>query len=242
MTRPNLEIESLKGLSDRECAEAVAQSFAAISQEYSPLDRSKLPAFFPAGRPEQVNVFQVINKIRKLGKTKSTLPIDIPDKLRMECVIDLAEPKTDIINTCLRDGSFPATWRQELVSPVPKTAPSEPIRTCKNVRKIASCSDYSKNFEAFLKEWIVEDIGNKIHLNQFAGRKGVGTEHMIVMMVDRVQSLLDKPGLSAVVFKAVDWAGVFDRQVPTITITKMITMGIRSPIIMIIIELMMNRK
>ena len=240
--RPKLEIESLKGLSDKECAEAVAQSFAAISQEYSPLDRSKLPAFLPAGRPEQVNVFQVISKIRKLGKTKSTLPIDIPDNLRMECAIDLAEPMTDIINTCLRDGSFPTTWRQEWVSPVPKTAPSEPIRTCKDVRKIASCSDYSKIYEGFLRDWIVEDIGNKININQFAGRKGVGTEHMIVMMVDRVQALLDKPGMSAVVFGAVDWKGAFDRQDPTITITKMITMGIRSSIIMIIIEFMMNRK
>ena len=50
--RGKLEVESLTGLSDRECAEAVAQSFAAVSNEYSPLDRSKLPAFLPAGRPD----------------------------------------------------------------------------------------------------------------------------------------------------------------------------------------------
>jgi hypothetical protein len=32
-----------------------------------------------------VNVFQVMDKIKKLGKTKSTLPMDLPDKLRVEC-------------------------------------------------------------------------------------------------------------------------------------------------------------
>ena len=113
MTRKKLSIKSLEGLSDRECAEAVAQSFAAVSLEYSPLDRSKLPAFLPGGRPEQVNIFQVMNRIKRIGRTKSTLPIDIPDRLQTECALDLAEPMTDIINTCLRDGSFPRTWRRE---------------------------------------------------------------------------------------------------------------------------------
>ena len=75
------EIESLKGVSDKECAEAIAQSFASICQEYSCLDRSRLPAFLPACRPEQVNEFQVLNKLKRIGKTKSTLPIYLPDSL-----------------------------------------------------------------------------------------------------------------------------------------------------------------
>ena len=76
-----LEIESLKGLTDSQCAEAVAESFAAVSQQYQRLDRCQLPAFLPAGRPEQVNVFQVMHHIKKLGSAKSTLPIYIPDRL-----------------------------------------------------------------------------------------------------------------------------------------------------------------
>jgi hypothetical protein len=231
-----LEIESLKGLTDAECAEAVAQAFAAVSQEYSPLDSTRLPAFLPAGKPEQVKIFQVIHQIKKLGKTKSTLPIDIPYKLRIKCAFDLVEPLTDIINTCLRDGKFPAPWRQEFVTPLPKTGPSEPMKTCKDVRKIASTSNYSKIYESFLRKWIVEDIGQKININQFAGRKGVGTEHMIVMMMDRVLKLLDKPGMSVVVMGSLDWSGAFDRQDATITIIKMIRMGVRPSIIPIIME------
>ena len=108
-----LEIESLKGLTDSQCAEAVAESFAAVSQQYQRLDRCQLPAFLPAGRPEQVNVFQVMHHIKKLGSTKSTLPIDIPDRLRKECALDLAEPLTDIINSCLTAGKFPIAWKKE---------------------------------------------------------------------------------------------------------------------------------
>lgn len=106
MNRGEIKVKSLEGLTNKECAAAVAQSFATVSQEYDKLDREQLPAFLPAGRPEQVNVFQVLTRIRKLGKTKSTLPIDIPDRLRLECALDLAEPLTDIINSCLRDGKF----------------------------------------------------------------------------------------------------------------------------------------
>ena len=113
MSRGRLEIESLEGLTDQECAEAIAQSFASVSQEYSPLDRSQLPTFLPAGQPEQVTVFQVMEKIKKLGKTKSTLPIDIPDKLRIECALDLSEPLADIFNSCLKNASFPRMWHQE---------------------------------------------------------------------------------------------------------------------------------
>ena len=108
-----------------------------------------MPAFLPAGRPEHVNVFQVVYQIKKLGKTKSTLPTDIPDRLRLECALDLAEPMTDIINTCLWEGRFPRPWRREFVSPIPKIFDPE---TCKDMRKVASTSDFSKIFELFFSK------------------------------------------------------------------------------------------
>ena len=45
MNTEKIEVKSLRGLSDKESAAVVAQSFAAVSQEYSPLDREQLPAF-----------------------------------------------------------------------------------------------------------------------------------------------------------------------------------------------------
>ena len=53
----------------------------------------------------------------------------------------------------------------------------------------------------------------------------MGTEHIIVAMVDRVLQLLDKPSMSAVVATAVDWMGSFDRLDPTITIVKLVSWG-----------------
>ena len=109
-------------------------------------------------------------------------------------------------------------------------------QNCTQIRKIASTSDFSNNFEVFLQKWILEDIDKSININQFAGRRGMGMEHIIVAMVDRVLQLLDKPGMSAVVATAVDWMGLFDRLYPTITIIKLVSLGVKPFLVPIIIE------
>ena len=147
---------------------------------------------------------------------------DLPDRLRIEGALDLAEPLTDIINSCLRAGQFPVAWRREWVTPVPKPKRMEDVETCKDLRKIASTSDSAKIFESFLRDWITEDIGANIDINQFAGKTGVGTEHMIVWTLDHVLKLLDQPGMSAVVSASVDWSDAFSRTDPTKTVQKII--------------------
>ena len=69
--------------------------------------------------------------------------------------------------------------------------------------------------ESFLKQWILEDIEEKMDKSQFGGRKGSGTEHLIVCFVDRVLKLLDSPvSKTAVIAAAADWSSAFDRVDP----------------------------
>ena len=74
------------------------------------------------------------------------MPVDISDRLRQDCALYLAEPMCDIINPCLRAGCFPKPWRREWVTPVPKPKNGEELKTCNDVRMVASTSDYSKVF------------------------------------------------------------------------------------------------
>ena len=79
--------------------------------------------------------------------------------------------------------------------------------------------------------------------NQFAGKKkSVGTEHMIVAMMDRVLSLLDEPGMRPVIASSVDWASAFSRTDPTLTITRFISMGLRSSLVSVVIEFLQERE
>ena len=233
-------VKSLSGLSDQECAELVGQHFAAISAEHSPVDLQQLPAYLPALPPPQVEEWQVHIKLCKLKNTKSTLEIDIENKLRKEVSVELTTPLTNIINACLNQQTWPKIWKLEQVKPTPKVMILEEI---KDLRKIVCLSDYNKVAESFLKDYIMEDIGNKIDLSQYGGRKGVGTEHMIVALVDRVLALLDAhPDKSAVILGGVDWASAFARGDPTTTITKFINLGLRPSLAPLLIDYFNDRK
>ena len=59
-----------------------------------------------------------------------------------------------------------------------------------DMRKISGTSDYSKLFEGFLKDWIMEDVSANLDIGQFGGQTGIGTGHMIVCLLDST----DKPG------------------------------------------------
>ena len=216
----DIKVESLSHLSNKECADVIAQHFSSVSNEYHPIDYTQLPCYLPAPPPPQVNEFDVYMRINRIKKTKSTLPIDIPDQLRKKCSHFLAAPLTSIINDSLTQSVYPTLWKQEWVTPAPKISNPQVIS---DLRKISGTSDFSKLYEGYLKEWIMEDVSEKIDIGQFGGQPRMGTEHMIVCYIDRILRLLDTHrDKSAVIAATVHWANAFDRQDPTKAIRKFI--------------------
>ena len=110
---------------------------------------------------------KVYERIKDLKNTRSTFNIDIPNKRRKEFAVELSAPQTDIINTCLIEQVYPEIWKFEVITPAPKVTHPKVL---KDLRKISSTSDYSKVFEGFLKEWILEDISSDLDLGQFVER------------------------------------------------------------------------
>ena len=240
MNNEQIKVEELEGLDNKTCSEMIAQSFATVSQQYLPIDVSALPCYRPSQKPLDVEEFSVYQKINKLKNTKSTFDIDLPNKVRKEFSADLCTPLADIINTCLEEGVYPQLWKFETITPVPKV--THP-KTLKDLRKISSTSDYSKVFESFLKDWLMEDLSPNIDLGQFGGQKGMGTEHMLVCLVNRILSLLDNnTEPTAVIAAMVDWTAAFDMQDPTKAIQKFLKMGVRSSLIPVLISYLTERK
>ena len=240
MSGGDITVESLDNLDNAQCSQKIAEHFAAISNEYSPVDTQQLPCYLPALPPPQVDEFEVYQRLKKIKKTKSTLPIDIPDKLRRECAPHLAAPLASLYNDSLTKSVYPGLWKHEWVTPAPKVTNPKSIA---DLRKISCTSDYSKLFEGFLKDWIMEDIFDKIDIGQFGGQSGMGTEHMIVCFLDRILKLLDMfPDKSAVIATSLDWAAAFDRQDPTIAILKFIQLGVRPSLIPLLISYLTDRK
>ena len=56
--------EFLQDLQPQKQVQKVAESFAKVSQEYCPIDLTKLPAYLPAEQPPQLHVYDVYTKIQ----------------------------------------------------------------------------------------------------------------------------------------------------------------------------------
>ena len=80
-------------------------------------------------------------------------------------------------------------------------------------------------------------------MSQFGGRRGSGTEHLIVCYIDRILKLLDSmPSKTAVIAAAADFMTAFDRTDPTITAAKFIKIGVSPSLVPILISYLSDRK
>ena len=239
-TDGSLVVDCLKGLSDSESAEKVAQHFSQISNEYQPLDTLQLPSYLPACGVLTVDQKTVIDRLLKLKIRKSTQPCDLPSRVRKQFAVQLSVPLTDIINSCLENNHYPDCWKHEWVVPVEKCANPSNLN---DLRKISLTSEFSLVFESIIKDWILSDIQGKIDTSQYGNIKASSTEHMIVFLMDKILHLLDNNNnKSAIIATLVDWSSAFDRQDPTLAIKKFLDMGVRESLVPVLVSYLTNRR
>ena len=113
------------------------------------------------------------------------------------------------------------------------------------MRKIAGTFNFSRIFEKFLAEVMIEDMKKSRDPSQYGNSKGVSTEHYLIKMVDRILTVLDTNSQReayAVVAQLVDWAQAFDRQCPKLCIESFVKNGVRKSIIPVLISYFQNRR
>ena len=91
-------------------------------------------------------------------------------------------------------------------------------------------------------QFVLQDVSHKMSARQYGGKKGVGTEHLLVKLIDRIKKLLDDPNTPVVILSSYDWKGAFERIDPTEVALKMIKLGIRSSIVKVVIDFLRDRK
>ena len=96
-------------LSDEQCTEKIAEHFAAISREYSPLNTSLLP--------ERVKV-RLADKTAK--KPKAVIPGDLPNTIVKEFMVELANPVSKLCKNIAMTASWPKQFKVEYVTPIGK--------------------------------------------------------------------------------------------------------------------------
>ena len=140
--------------SDQDTAEALADYFNRVSNEFDPLGPGNIPCTRSKDLPV-LHEYEVSARIRKFRKPKSTVPGDIFPQLVTQFADFLAIPLTDIYNKITESRRWPICWKNEFVTIIPKKSSPEELSDLRNI----SCTLLaSKMYESYVLDWLKSEV------------------------------------------------------------------------------------
>ena len=203
-------------MTTEESTEAIASHFSRISQEYLPLDLKNLPSKVQKKLEEpselskipQITEKEIIEKISKAKKPKSSVPGDIPKTLIKECKDYLAKPICKIFQKMLSTAQWPKKWQIEYGVPLKKV--SNPVNE-DELRIISLTNFCSKIYESFVIDWLMKFIGHKIDWAQYGGQRGNSISHYLIELTNFVLYNQDLKNPRATLAMMVDFSKAYNR-------------------------------
>ena len=204
-----------RGISPKEAAEEIAKHFSSISKEYPPLDVNTLPERVRGKilnenamkEAPKIEPFQVYEKFLKRKNKITSVPGDMPSKIKKEFGPELASPVADIYTAINKTGEYPRQWKKEYVTPIPKTSPPD---TLDDLRNISLTPDLSRDYDQFLVEWLLPFIKPRLDPGQFGGLKGGSIVQYLVVLFHFILSNTDKKS-NSIIAALVDFSKGFNR-------------------------------
>lgn len=120
--------------------------------------------------------------------------------------------------------------------PISKTNPPK----CDKLRPVSLSDCFAKIAESFVVDWILEDISDKIDLQQYGNVKGVSTSHYLVSLLHFLHEGADKLNNVGTVVLT-DFSKAFDLVNHNLLIEKFIHLGVRRSIVPWLCEFVSNR-
>ena len=97
---------------------------------------------------------------------------------------------TKLINSSIREGSWPDFLNHEVVTPIPKI---DKHQNTDDLRPISGVMNLNKIIEKLISRLMFEDIEGTIDAAQYGNESGVSINHYLIKFVDKVLSNLDHP-------------------------------------------------
>ena len=230
-------------LTDQQCAEKIAAHFAAISQEYSPLNINLLPErvrtrLADNTNPPIITEYECYLKLRKAKKPRSVIPGDLPSPIIKEFIVELAKPYSDLFNTILQTASWPQQFKVEHVTPIPKIPQPQ---NEDDLRPISLTAFPSKVLEQFIVGWLLEVFGHKLDFRQYGGFRGSSISHYLMEFLTFILHQQEKES-TAVLACLVDFSKAFNRQDHSVLITKLCDLGTPGWLLKLVVAFLTNRQ
>ena len=231
-TKPNVRpvyTINEKHMSQAETAETLNQYFIDIAGYPSALNLE----FSLSHLPQQelvVSLGQVKQWLRNIDTSKSTCASDFPSWVSKLCCEDLCVPLCDIINHCLRTGTYPAIWKQADVIPFEKT---KNISNPSDFRPISLLWNLGKVLERAIVFFYKSSVIPTIRSDQYAYQKGKSTTDAILSAVNLWTEMLDKKGCHSIPAAFLDMSKAFDRMDKSKVIEMLAARGVNRKLIAI---------
>ena len=117
-------MEDISDLTDIEQAEIIAENFTKVSNEYDPIDPTKISLDEASDKPTPcLEAHEVHEYLKKIKTNTSTVKGDIPAKIIKEFAPELSAPLANVIECMVRRGEYPHIWKLEMVTPAAKVFP-----------------------------------------------------------------------------------------------------------------------
>ena len=234
-------------LDPESAAEKIAEHFSSISKEYPPIEEQKLPQrveeklFHPdvATKSPKIEDFEAYGMLKKRKLKSTTVPGDIPMKLKKEFLPEFSGPSAKIFNSITKTGQYPRQWVTEYVTPIPKVTPPE---TEDDLRNISLTADMSKDYENFLAQWLMPYILRRIDPGQFGGLSRHSTSHYLITLFHFILSNTDSTSFPrSVMLALIDFSKAFNRINHAKVIVRLSDWGVPGWLLRILISYLTGR-
>ena len=183
-------------------ADKAAEFFNSISQEYRGIPH---PLPVPGTLEKCPLRHEIAARLKAMKKPKSQVNGDIDPRLATKFADVISEPLHHIFRGVYTNASWPALWKNETVTLIPKnSAPS----SLSEVRYISCTPLFSKLLESYVLDSLRRET--TLSRRQFGGIKGMSVNHYLCELWQDVLHSLEDHRASAVI-TAVDYEKAFNR-------------------------------
>ena len=235
--------------SDAALTEEMANYFADISKDFSPVDCSLLHLVPPGADfvseahclPTEEEIYTVLQSYKKT----SSVPNDFPTSFLREFLPFLAKPAQLIFSQSIIAGIYPSRWKTEYVTPHPKVSP--PV-SYGDLRNLSLTEFLSKSFERFILKGtnnvkgLLHYISKYFDPAQYA-LPGASCNHALISSIDFILKSTDNPNKpTAVINLLADWSKAFNKVNHNIIMRILMAMQVPQWILRLILSYLQNRK
>ena len=192
------------GLTAKEAAEELSEFFNKISSEFQALEPQDTPASYDRVLPV-LETYQVAGRLKAFKKPRSMVKTDVFPALVTQYADFFAIPLTDIYNSITETKIWPAQWKREFVTPIPK---KKLPTSMDDLRNISCTALISKVYESYVLEWMKPEIS--MQKNQFGGVKRRSVEHLLCAAWNKIGLNLEDQRAGTLV-TCIDYTKAFNR-------------------------------